>query len=340
MPGDPKNPGYNRPIKSGLKSKKIVFEEERPIRWSYMKILRETSNLKEFYPEITPYHEAYKMRDNTWAIFTDTFDGAGDPWMYVINGPKKALVIDTGFGVGDLKGLVKKLIGDDTKEIVAACTHFHFDHAYGNFQFDNVYCHQDEEYALRSVMNPHIWDYLYDENGKGIYTEFDPADIVEYKEYNLIPLKSYETIDLGDGYLVECIPLRGHSAGQAGWLDHQTGCLFSGDTGGAGRAVKGEPHPENLTIERLRDDYKVIVDRMNEVSGVFPGHGMLDQTNTVLKYSYNACNAVLNNPGCVDEVKMRKTPDGREIKQYVKYIYQGTSMKFSDGNLYYPKKED
>ena len=69
MPGNPKNPGKpNRYIKSELKSKKIVWEEEKPIRWSYMKILREFSTLKQFYPEINPYAEAYKMRENTWAI--------------------------------------------------------------------------------------------------------------------------------------------------------------------------------------------------------------------------------------------------------------------------------
>ena len=37
-----------RPIKSGLKSHRIVFEEERPDRWPYMKILREFSTLKQF----------------------------------------------------------------------------------------------------------------------------------------------------------------------------------------------------------------------------------------------------------------------------------------------------
>lgn len=60
MPGGSYTP--NRYIKSDLKSHRIRWEEERPIRWPYMKILREYSTLKEFYPDINPYVEAYKMR--------------------------------------------------------------------------------------------------------------------------------------------------------------------------------------------------------------------------------------------------------------------------------------
>lgn len=326
----------NRPIKSDLKSKKIIYEEERPIRWSYMKILREHSNLKEFYPEISPYHEAYKMRENTWAIYTDTFDGMGDPWMYLIEGPKKALLIDNGFGVGDLKGLCEYLCKG--KEIICANTHHHFDHAYGNSQFDKVYCHKDEVFNIESIRSPHIWDYLYDENRSGIYTEFDPDDIVPYKDYEIIPLNDNDTIDLGDGYLIECIPLRGHTTGHCGYLDRQSGCLFSGDTGGAGRVKKGDPNPRNCTIERLRDDFARIVERLDEISGVFPGHGMLDQTPVVLKYSLNACNAILKDPDNYDDISRFSLADGTLVESYAKFIYQGTAMKYKMDNVYMEKK--
>ena len=51
-----------RPIKSDLKSRRFVWDEERAIRWPYYKILREFSTLKQFYPEIDPYAEVYRMR--------------------------------------------------------------------------------------------------------------------------------------------------------------------------------------------------------------------------------------------------------------------------------------
>lgn len=333
MPGNPKNPGKpNRYIKSELKSKKIVWEEEKPIRWSFMKILREFSTLKQFYPEINPYAEAYQMRENTWAIFTESFDGVGDPWIYLIQGPQRALVIDTGFGVGDLKGLCEHLVGK--KEIIVANTHHHYDHAYGNAQFDLCYCHEDEIFNMKRTMNPHIWDYLYDENGKGIYTEFDVQDIIPYKDYKLVGLKSNETIDLGDGYLIECIPLRGHSTGQSGYLDRQTGCLFVGDITGISKCHPDDPHPENCCVERLRDDTQAIVDRLNEVSGVFPGHGTLDQTPVVMQYELDALNAILNNPENYDKKKEVIRPSGVMIA-YTKNIHQGTAIRYNPDKVYY-----
>ena len=56
-----------------------------------MKILREFSTIREYYSEINPYTEAYKVRDNVWALYNDSFDGMGDVWMYLIDGPEKAI---------------------------------------------------------------------------------------------------------------------------------------------------------------------------------------------------------------------------------------------------------
>ena len=101
MPGTNfKNIGVKyRPIKSVLKSKRIVLEPERVIRWPFLKALREGYE-KLFYPEINPYVEAYKVRDNMWALFEESMDGAGDLWMYVIEGPEKIMIIDTIFVYG------------------------------------------------------------------------------------------------------------------------------------------------------------------------------------------------------------------------------------------------
>lgn len=168
-----------RPIKSDLKSRRFVWDEERAIRWPYYKILREFSTLKQFYPEIDPYAEVYRMRDNVYACFSESLDGAGDVWSFVIDGPGKAMVIDTGFGIGDFKGLVKKLVGD--KPLIVVNTHSHYDHAYGNCQFERCYCSEAEVARMEKKNNPHIWDYLFDENGNCRFTEFDRNDLVKWR---------------------------------------------------------------------------------------------------------------------------------------------------------------
>ena len=330
MPGG--SPIPNRYIKSDLKSHRMWWEEERPIRWPYMKILREYSTLKEFYPEINPYVEAYKMRENVWALFQESMDGAGDLWMYVINGPERVLLIDTGFGVGDLKGLVQHLVGTE-KEILVANTHHHYDHAYGNAQFDRCYCHQDEAFSMRRTMNPHIWDYLFDENGRNIYTEFDRRDIIPYRDYELIPIPTGHRFDLGGGYEVEAIPLRGHSAGQCAYLDHHNHIIFTGDIGGAGRKYEGDPCADNCTIETLWRDMRVVVSHLGEIEAMFPGHGMLDVTSSLLRYELDALDRIMKNPENADSIKT-VVRNGQEQVQYAMNIHQGTAVKYNLTNVF------
>lgn len=246
------------------------------------------------------------------------------------------MVVDTGFGVGNLRGLVEKIAGTE-KPIIVCNTHHHYDHCYGNAQFDLAYCHEDEVYCMKQTQNPHIWDYLFDETGTPIYNNFDPADLIPYKEYELVGLPSNARIDLGQGYEVEVIPLRGHSAGMCGYLDHHNHILFAGDLTGIGAPKPGEPKPENCTVERLREDMAAIVERLDEIEGVFPGHGMLDQTNVVLQYELDTLDAILKNPENYDKKREIVRPGGTKCI-YTKNIYQGTAVRYTPEQVYMENK--
>lgn len=322
---------YDRSIASGLKSRKLVCELEHPVRWSFLKVLREHSDLKQFYPEINPYAEAYRWRENVYAIYTDSFDAAGDPWIYVIDGPERAMVIDTGFGVGDLRGLVRKLVGD--KPLIVANTHAHVDHCYGNCQFDRVYCHEAELPRLKKTINAHIWDYLFDETGTPKWTEFDRADIVPFKEYEAVGVKDGHLFDLGDGYKIEAVPLPGHTPGQCGYLDHVTGAFFIGDVTGIGRAEPDEPFADRCTVRAMRDAYRAFQPRFDEVTGVFPGHGMLDQSPLTLQYHLDALEAIIADPQRYDVKKEIVGGKGMKRTFLFKYIYQGTAIRYTEENV-------
>ena len=316
----------------------MVWEIEHPIRWSFMKVLREYSTLKEFYPEINPYVEVYKFRDNLYCLYSESLDGAGDPWMYLIDGPEKCMLIDTGFGLGDLKGLVRKLVGE--KPIIVANTHAHYDHAYGNAQFDQCYCHKNEVYRMEQKNNPHIWDYLFDENGKPKWTEFDKSDLISYKKYEVIGVDDGYRFDLGSGYEVEAVLLPGHTPGQCAYYDLHNRTIFIGDTTGIGTAVEGEPFDDFCTVEAMYDALVRLQPRFDEITGVFPGHGMLDQTNLVLQYLLNTVEAVLKNPENYDERKIRTFGKGEKREVCMKYIYQGTGLRYTLDNVWRKKKNE
>lgn len=322
-----------RPIKSELKSKRIVWDEERAIRWPYYKILREYSTLKQFYTEIDPYVEVYKMRDNVYACFSESLDGAGDVWSYIIDGPNKALCIDTGFGIGDYKGLIRKLVGN--KELIIVNTHAHYDHAYGNCQFDECFCSNAEVVRMQKKNNSHIWDYLFNEDGSCKFTEFDKKDLVKWKDYKITGVEDGHIFNLGEDYNVELVLLPGHTPGQCGFLDCHHHIIFTGDTGGICDAVKGEPYPENCTVEALHDALVKLEPRFDEIEAVFPGHGMLDQTGEILRYLLNATNAILKDPNNCDEVTERFIPSQNTTKRIMmKYIYQGSAIRYNQNNVY------
>ena len=68
--------------------------------------------------------------------------------VYVVRGSERGLLIDTGTGVGDLKGHVEELI-DTPYDVVL--THGHGDHAGGTHQFERFYVHRkDVKMALSS----------------------------------------------------------------------------------------------------------------------------------------------------------------------------------------------
>ena len=74
--------------------------------------------------------------------------------VYVVRGSKRGLLIDTGTGVGDLKGLVEELL-DTPYDVVL--THGHGDHAGGTHQFRTFYVHKkDVRMALSSNLESRI----------------------------------------------------------------------------------------------------------------------------------------------------------------------------------------
>jgi glyoxylase-like metal-dependent hydrolase (beta-lactamase superfamily II) len=294
-----------------------------------MKILREFSTIKREYP-VNPYAEVYPFRDNLHCIFTESLDGAGDPWMYLIDGPEKCMLIDTGFGVGDLKGLIKDIVGE--KPVIVANTHSHYDHAYGNCQFETCHCHEYEVPRMKQKNNPHIWDYLFGADGKPIWTEFDRNDIVGYHEYVIVGVKDGTLFDLGGGYKVEAVHLPGHTPGQCAYYDHHNRTIFTGDTTNIGSAAPGEPFGEFCTVRALRDALLRLKPRFAEIQGVFPGHGMLDQSGVTLQFLLDAAEAVIAHPDRYDSIAefVRK---GQTITSMTKNVYQGSAIRYGPDNI-------
>lgn len=324
------------PIRSELKSKRIKFDNpQNTISWAYMKELRENNKTRTIY-EINPYVEVYQFRDNLYGLFTENCDGMGDVWMYLIVGPEKAMLIDTAYGLGDLKGLVDMLTGG--KEIIVVNTHDHFDHAYGNCRFDRAYC---SEYLVPMIENQHehMWDYLFDAWGENIWLEFDRKDLPVFKKYEVIGVPDGYVWDLGDGYEVELIHTGGHAAGHAAYLDKSNRILFTGDNlcvdvsscGGIGKPRAGIPYAQFAQMSYYRDRVSYLVDRIDEYDYIFPQHFMNNVENRVMPALLEALDTILADPENNYDYYVESWGKARDQKRvvYHKFIKGFSTINYS-----------
>ncbi len=306
--------------------------------WFWLRNLMETDSSRKVYDK-NPYAEVYKFRDNMYCIYSENCDGLGDIWQYLIIGPEKALLIDTGFGLGDLKGLCDELTGG--MELIVVNTHDHFDHAYGNCRFNRVYCH---EYCVPYLTNQHkhMWDYLFDPLGKNIWLDFERSALPEFKKYEITGVPDGHIFNLGDNYEVELIYTGGHAAGHAMLIDKKSRILYSGDgicssiniLGGVD-SYKGGPYGETTLLGAYRERLAGIVERMDEYDSVFPAHYMIDLKPDVMNRLLTTVDAVLSNPTACDfkEVTWGNSRDIPNITCYkriedlgvVSYRYKGVT---------------
>ena len=330
---------FQRPIVSEIKTKKILtnwVEPENPIRYAFAKLLRERDKTKRIY-EVNPYVEVYTLREKLYGLYCESLDAHGDSWIFVIDGPEKAMVIDTAWGLGDLKGLIRELIGE--KPYFVVNTHCHGDHALGNYQFDRVYCHEFEVYGLQQAMNPHVWDKLFDENGKNKWTEFPREDLIPFREYEIIGVPDGYIFDLGGGHQVELVFLPGHSVGHCGFLDKKNRIFFPGDdccVGAIGIGARpGFPHGEYGTVEALYKEFQKITARIDEFDSLFPSHGPVETGPVMLFSAMEACKAVLDDPENFD----MESDSGHGLQRF-KMIYESGYLRYTADTVYMSQRKE
>ena len=81
-----------------------------------------------------PWFEVYRVRPGVFAIYEPhQFE---EVISYLVVGNKKALLFDTGIGVGKMRAVVESL----TKlPVIVLNSHTHFDHVGGNAEFSEIY---------------------------------------------------------------------------------------------------------------------------------------------------------------------------------------------------------
>ncbi len=139
---------------------------------------------------------------------------------YLVLGEEKALLIDSGFGLGSLKKVVDGLT---QLPIILVNTHGHPDHGGGNGEFGSPYLHPDDNelYAWKCSYEMR----LEEANHWGLD---EPEKTLQQEVPAPIPMEDGHVFDLG-GRALTVYHTPGHSRGSVCILDEQTGTLFTGD---------------------------------------------------------------------------------------------------------------
>ncbi len=278
----------------------------RPLRDStipYLEELRKKYGSTVY--DINPYVEVFKIRDNVYAMYAPCTHAVADNWIYLVEGPEKALFIDNGYGIGDLKGLGEYLTG---KPVISAVTHCHGDHAGGNPQWDKIYCH---EYCAQ-MLNKQMQDYdswwkrfnhVGEEQERHYYKD---EDIIPFNPYEPVALKNHAIINLGEDYDIELIHTGAHSPGLSVFLDKKGRILYTGDAlfyapeKGPGIGIhRPRPdlvHPECMGLVYYSHAIAELASRVDEFDYVMAGHGYVDGPASVATDAHTAVKEIMEDP--------------------------------------------
>jgi glyoxylase-like metal-dependent hydrolase (beta-lactamase superfamily II) len=188
---------------------------------------------------------AKELRKGTWIINSDGCS------CYVLIGDETALMIDTGYGVYDIRAYAEKITGRAIPW--AANTHSHFDHAGGNGFFEKTYLSAEGDKTAR-VPYPSF-------KGQSFKLDY-PSEII------------------GDGFIiylgnrsVEAISIPCHDPGSLAFLDLRERILFTGDEVSPHVPLFWQRADIQPSVEQYTANMEKLMARRDAYDYICSGHG-------------------------------------------------------------------
>lgn len=258
------------------------------------------------------WFEVYRIRPGVFAIYEPRqFE---EVISYLILGEKRAILFDTGLGVGQIHAVVGRLT---SLPVTVINSHTHFDHVGGNAEFRDVW-NRDLAYTRRNMRgqtNAYSRDAL------------DPARLcgplpagMDARSYTIRRWKSThslhdrERIDLG-GRQIEVLFTPGHTPDALSLFDRTNGLLFTGDTFYPGPIYLFVPETDFAAYTR---SVKRLAALGPKIKLLLPGHNV-PEADPIFVFRLSLAVDLVQN----GKVKARVTSDQRE------YVFEGFSFLLS-----------
>lgn len=251
--------------------------------------------------EINGFTLQQTARD-VWAI-----DEFGIDIMYLVIGSKRALLIDTGIGLGNVRAVVETMT-DLPYDVVN--THHHYDHVGGNGHFDQVYVHKKAIPVIREQNTAKMREEFFISQEKrteynhraSLWYDMKPLGSCKMKE-----LQGGDCFYLGDRVL-EVIETPGHTRDGICLLDKENRLLFSGDTIVSTPTLMFDTFSDTMSV--YLKSLEALRDRGGEYELIFPGHYLRPIGKIYLDHMIKCVKEILEGcvPGEAEENGMTRQP--------------------------------
>lgn len=207
-------------------------------------------------PASDNWFEIYRVRPGVFAIYEPHH--YEEEISFLILGEKRALLFDTGLGVGDMR---KAVSGLTKLPVTVLNSHTHFDHVGDNWQFRDILGVDSSFTRLHEKGASH--EQVEDTVVPGRFCSPAPPGFVP-RDYVIKPfhiahfVEDGQVIDLG-GRKLEVLLTPGHAPDSLCLLDRKNKLLFTGDTFYAGPLFL-------FTPETSVDDYERSITRLAKLA--------------------------------------------------------------------------
>lgn len=258
------------------------------------------------------------QKEITWTDLGDGIINIATPpvgfQQYLVLGTEKALLVDTGIGVGSIRKVVESIT---SLPVIVVNTHCHPDHAGGNAEF------------APALINPADMDVFQ----KMATLEFRKEDVSRMpggEEWAAqlqptgpepVPASDGQLIDLG-GRTLQIIFTPGHTHGSLCVYEEATGVLFTGDNVQANTTALREWN--SSTVEEFYESLQKL-SRLN-VKRILGGHRPNDNPADLLQRKLECAKQILD--GAKGEAHERMG------QVSLVYEWKDTSIEYTEHNIH------
>ena len=259
----------------------------------------------------SPWLKISEPSKNVWRI-----ENNGMVSEYLVAGNDKALLIDTGWGIGDLAGAVKDLT---SLPVTVVNTHGHPDHTCGNYQFENSHIHEADVPLMKRNYSPAMRFNILKRFPKNtLPTGFSEEAWIHAPLKHFTPIKGPMSFDLG-GRSIDVIETPGHTHGSICLFDSKDRILFCGDNLLAGNTMV---HMEDsMPLSVYYKSISKLLSTADRFDKLMPAHGRSPIEAAVLREMHAGLKKILD--GSLEGTPI-KTPFG-----------EGLSVSFGDCGVTY-----